>query len=102
MIVDFSQLVSRCNWLSVGSSVNSSYFQSQIMKRVILTWFFNQVLAQCGDDVVWCDGIKQCLDGRDETGCKNYECLNPLVCTFLFEFLTKVIRNFIVELKKSA
>ena len=49
------------------------------MKRYILVWFLGQVNANCADKWIQCNGVKECVDGRDEIGCPNFLCVNPSV-----------------------
>lgn len=48
------------------------------MKRFKILWLLSQTKALqfCADDAVWCNGVKDCIDGRDEIGCPNYNCAN--------------------------
>ena len=57
------------------------------MKRFKILWFLSQAkaLQYCGDETIWCNGVKDCIDGRDEVGCANYVCANPDVSKTLIK-----------------
>ena len=63
-------------------SVEKSKSLNQIvtMKRFITVWFLGQASASsCADKWIQCNGVKECVDGRDEIGCPNFQCANPFV-----------------------
>ena len=79
------QLVDQPNWILIGFSFTLRIGESELtMKRFKILWFLSQTkaLQYCADDTVWCNGVKDCIDGRDEIGCANYVCANPDVSLF--------------------
>ena len=77
------------------------------MKRFKILWLLSQTKALqfCADDAVWCNGVKDCIDGRDEIGCANYNCadFNVSLKYAVYNLVSfSMFRPFIAAWKKSA
>ena len=89
MITGQLQLINHYNWISLWIQLHHfSFGESDLaMKRFKILWFLSQAkaLQYCGDETIWCNGVKDCIDGRDEVGCANYVCANPDVSKSLIK-----------------